>query len=254
MRSRIIQLALVPILLLFTAWSYAEGPESGGGGGVVTDHDQPHLLDFYNTDANLNFLNSIYLQKPSRLITPAKIKMSDVSYSDLQKNDLQTPIAHLLSLLNRWSSIPFDSEAYRIKWALQSNLNFHFTDSDIQSADHFKPPYLPKDLSITTAAYYQLAADQSYNVYISRELWNKLSLRDQTALLLHETLRHIQLGFKFKFNDESLQKVTVMMIVCKPQIKLSQYLFYLIMGRSDLAENYIGVYDDIIKSCAAKGI
>lgn len=253
MRTRVLQLIMFLVLGLFPGWSFAEGPESGGGGGVVVEQGMYHLLDFYNTNANLDFLNSIYIEKPSRLSSQVKIKLSQVADAELQSSGLQSPVAHLLSLLNRWGSIPFDSEAYRIKWALQSNLSFDFTNEEIAKAEHFKPKFLKNQLSVITAAYYQTKG-QNYNVYIAKDLWNKLSLRDQTALLLHETLRHIQLGYKFKFNDEALQKVTTLMIVCKPQIKLSQYLFYLIMGRSDLAERYIGAYDDIIKSCAADGI
>lgn len=238
---------LIVLLIPFLAFAKSGGTSAGGGGGgVIYINDKLKLIDFYNTPNTSKYLNLKYSS-----MSPTILKEESYDQSFINKKESNSSIQVAKEILNQWSSIPYDVAGFYIEQALKSPiLKWSFVDSNItEDKNHFRPFYINPKSKILTAAYYYKESLGSYTVQISRTLWNQLLAYDQTGLIIHETLRHIQIGNNFKFNDESLQKATTLIMTCQPRIKLSQYLYFILNNLNEFAEENIGSFENIIAEC-----
>lgn len=226
-----------------TAFAGKEGPESGGGGGVVFIQNQPQLTDFFTIVNSAEIVRQAFANQPPSYIE----KEISVSFeTSASMKDIAFVLA--ASILSKWSQLPFDTMGLWINIAMTSPVVWEFTDQKIMAPKFYRPDLLPKNSEIITAAYYSQKL-KTYTVHISRAIWNQLSLENQVGLLIHESLRHIQIGISFSFDDEALQKATAMMMTCKPRVKHDQYLFYLLNNRRDLAKKYFEPFEQLTNEC-----
>lgn len=237
---------LTMIMLTLPAWAEKQGPESGGGGGLVFVEDELQLVDFYNIPGSRAALKQQFNSQASS-------QQLQSSRFELRRDDRITDAAFALAtqVLSRWSDLPYDSIGSLISGSVYSPMVWNFTDRNITAPKFYRPTLLPSNIEIITGAYYSRRG-REFNVNISRELWNRLSFVDQAGLVIHETLRHVQIGISLGFDDEALQKATVMMLSCRPRVKYDQYLFYLLNNRRDLAEKRFEPFDELVKNCGAQ--
>ncbi len=229
--------------VLAGALVYARGPESGGGGGVVFVNEKPQLVDFFTIPGSAEILAQKYFEKqPSRL---DRNIIFNIEYKTIPDN---VAFMNVLFVFKKWSDLAYDAIGMDINSSIYAPVRWNLTDQPITPAVYYRPPGLPSELQIKPAAYY-LMKDEVYEVSLSRQIWNKLSLQDQTGLLIHETLRHIQIGRSYSFDDEALQKATAVMLTCKPSITLDQYLFFLLHNRRDIAEKNFDTFGILTKDC-----
>lgn len=247
----ILNLIMMISVVLYTFNSKAiqsEGGTSAGGGGGGGVHLGPNLvlIDFFNTANIIHFLRNKYASESPSMINTAIYNQSFLGTNDDETN---SSIQLTKKILNDWSSLPYDAAAFYIEAALKSSkLKWSFSDDIVPEAKHYRPKYLNSDIPIVTAAYYSTAS-HNYTVQISRPLWNKFFVDSQVGLIVHETLRHLQIGRGFEFNDESLQKATVLIMACKPRVQLSQYILFLIGNKTETAEKNIGPFEKVISEC-----
>jgi hypothetical protein len=234
-------LVVCPVENLYAAGK--EGVKDGGGGGVVYIANQPHLTDFYTIQNSADLLNQKYLNQASSWVESPRLLSFD---SKAQVDDVA--YATVLAIFSKWSNLPYDSIGMWINNSIYRPVVWNFTDQNILAPQFYRSPFLPPEINIITAAYYN-KTDRSFQVNISRKIWNQMQLKDQVGLLIHETLRHVQIGLSFGFDDEALQKATAMMMTCRPRVKYDQYLFYLLNNRRDLAEQRFEAFDLLTEGC-----
>ena len=68
-----------------------------------------------------------------------------------------------------------------------------------------------------------------------------MGIFSQAGLMIHETLRQQQIGWSHEFDEETLDRATALLMMCKPQSRLNYYLNYLIQNRPDIARS---IYDE----------
>ncbi len=218
------------------------GGSCGGGGGVIYINNQPRLVDFYTIPSSYELLSEKYSSQEPSFIKSALSMTFDAN------TEIKNPaLKMVLEIFRRWSDLPYDSIGLWINTAIFKPV-WNFTDESLLAPPSYRPSPISNDDKIETAAYY-LQKENTYNVNISRDIWNLLSIQDQVGLLIHETLRHVQIGFSFGFDDEALQKATAMMMICRPRVKFDQYLFYLLNNRRDLAELKFESFEQLTKEC-----
>lgn len=241
------------------------GPDSGGGGGVLLINNSLILVDFLNIldDEDIitpkkskyaTFLKTLLKQaKPPHLEeTPNKIfyfSRGDQAPLKSQAFDIAN------SYFTNWSKVNYDIAASLIGGSIFYPLKWQFVDQlDLDVVPRFYlPENLPKDNVIQVAAYYTRRTFENafadYTVQINKSIWWQLSDFNRAGLIVHEVLRQVQIGRGKQFDDETLQKATAIMMFCKPSVILSQYLFFLIQKRSDLAIERFGSFQDITQEC-----
>lgn len=226
----------------------ARGGESSGGGGVVDAGGTPVLVDFINLSKSLqeSSLNSTLANSfiPHESSQPFFFDPSAVP------TDPAFHCAHQ-TLLN-WQAVPFGTVSFLVNFALEAPLQWSFTDKIKQHPFFYRPKNLDPNLEILTAAFYVFQKPKLFTVQINRMTWNKMNLYSQAGLLIHEILRHVQIGIGNDFNDEMLQKATAIFMSCQPSVKLDQYLNLIISNQADLAESRFGDFDSIIKACKVR--
>lgn len=239
---RLYQLSIFITLFLSLIGS-AAGPRTGGGGGSVVILGKPRLVDFLNIPESHS-----YLDKKYKNLTPSFI--DSITTLSFESSGFPNDAAFVLaqSTFDQWSRLPYDYIGLLINTGLFKPVSWHFVDSEMPASDHFRPAALDSTHSIQTTAYY-LMKDRAFDVFISRSLWNNLPLADQAGLLIHESLRHIQIGFSLSFDDESLQRATAILMSCRPTITLDQYLFFLLQNRRDLADARFERFEILTKDC-----
>jgi hypothetical protein len=74
--------------------------------------------------------------------------------------------------------------------------------------------YLPPDFNVSEVEAIETAAIyfKDFGVFISRRLFNLLSFEDQMGLILHESLRHVQVSYGLQMSDQLLQELTVSLL------------------------------------------
>lgn len=191
------------------------GTESGGGGTVYKGIDGNwKLLDFKGFKYKESYFYSI-LNKTHFSVVETRFYLEEKS-----KEPVFQQVKNILDL---WGGIKLDIFSGYLNMAID-NLNFEFTNSS-----------LPKE---QYAAYYHKTSPNIFQVFISNQKWNKMSGFDQAGLLIHEIYRQIQIGNEFRFNDRALKKATALTVFCKPSIRLSSYIFYLIMDEAYASKIY----------------
>jgi hypothetical protein len=149
----------------------------------------------------------------------------------------------------KWESLPFNTTTSLMSAVMYEPLRWRFVDGLDKKAQYFQPQFLPKEVQVRTAAYYQFHGRGNFNINIERLIWNQMSEINQVGLIIHEGLRNLQfinLGF---FDDEALQKATATIILCPPSVKLSQYLMLLTTNQPALAEQRMGSFESVTAHC-----
>lgn len=233
-------------LILISSISYA-GTESGGGGHVVYDQSQEAyiLADFWQIDKSFIDQNIFLNFKSSRLENELlNIKLKNKV--DLKEIHQTSAFSIAFHILNQWSKLPFDLISIHIKAGIMAPVSWSFTDAILEAPVNFQSSstYDP-NRQYLTAAYYR-HDKQDYRVQISRALWNKSRLFTQSGIIIHESLRHIQIGRSENFNEDNLQKATAILTMCKPDITLGQYTYFLMINAADEALKNMGSFESVI--------
>lgn len=228
-----------------------EGPESGGGGTVVYLNSKPQLIDFYTIDGGAKFLSNRYSEsKASFLQFPTKFDLERGLEYNAKTAAAVPALSRALDIFNEWSLVPFDTLGIRIHGAFYKPTRWSFTRKKISEYQFYRPDVLPENIVTKPVAYYSYSEQEKiFQVNISLDIWNQLSLQDQVGLLIHETLRHVQIGLGFEFNDKALQRATAVMLVCEPSVKYNQYLFDLLNNRPDLVKQSHEEFNLFVKEC-----
>lgn len=237
------------ILFLFLMLSsvnlYAQsGGESGGGGGTIYGKNGPVLVDFLNVNPEFKDTTQYKTWKASRVHQPSQILITRENESLVREQNSAFDLA--LSIIEKWESQFLDISAGIIHTAFMSPVSWNFTASDLTAPDSFLPVPGMKRTNIKIAAYYKKFG-KNFSVQVSNKVWNDLGILSQAGLLIHESLRHQQIGWSDNFDEESLQKATALLMLCEPQSSINQYLFYTTKNRSDLANSLVGSFDEILK-------
>ena len=214
------------------------GPETGGGGNIVLTNGQLVLLDFYNFQDTNALSRLIEKKQVSLLLSAFPYSMVD-SASDKSRPLSTSPANYIyLSeiLINKWGlssdwnlnaidgQKPARRQLQKISWS--------FVDRLETGSAYFTPRFLPQNFRIEQAAYYTAAQKE---VKISGVIWSNLNFSNRLGLIIHEKLRQVQLTFGYAMDDQLLQKITVLAIVCKPEPAL---LHRVLVPRSQLFERY----------------
>lgn len=234
-------------LILTPAYSYS-GTESGGGGHVVFDQSlKGYILadlkqidkNFTDTDRFLEFTSSRLVDEISNLSFENKASLNE------QSQNFESPFAFAIYILNQWSRLTNDLISKHIRAAILNPVRWNFISAKIDTSVHFQSSstYNPHT-HYTTAAYY-LHDKVDYKVQVSIPVWNQTKLFSQSGIIIHEALRHIQIGRMENFDEDSLQKATSIITLCKPNIILSQFAYFLMINALDEAENNMGSFESV---------
>lgn len=227
--------------------SLKKGTESGGGGTTILQNSEFVLLDFLQLDSNFTIPTNPQLGGPSRLDMNEKVISFDRTEESSVRKD-NNAFHFALKIINQWIDLPFDLSGSTLSIAFHKPVIWNFTTDYLQAPYHL-PQGISSQQTFQTAAYYLMNL-QEYRVFVSIPIWNQMSLLSQAGLLIHEALRHIQIGFSAGFNEKALQQATALYSLCQPNLNLSQYAYFLIQNRSDLAEKVYGSFEDIVsKEC-----
>ncbi len=229
----------------------AGGASDGGGGGViyttVNGVQRPVLVDFYNLTEKIEALESRFPGLPSRISQPGPISIG-YDRDDQQTFDADPAFSLALRITQNWNTSSALMFGHFFSTILRNPQgHWSFTDQPLTVPAFFRPPLLPRNSEIFTAAYYKQDQDV-YTIQLFRPLWNDLSLMNQVALIIHETFRAHQIALSLDFSDEFLQKGTVMMLMCKPTEDRAKFLRMVMSNQGWFAENFLG-FDKLTKDC-----
>ena len=185
------------------------GVDSGGGSIVLRQDGSPQLLDFF-------VHKSVQSRSGLESIQPIKIKstsaLNEWGIDRLDRLDRESTIYHAALdklILKAETTSPFMSSLIR---NAIFNLPIYVVDYDLGLKD--KHYYLPKaqknnDIRevVTGAVYFK-----NFGVFVSKKIFDKLNFEDQVGLLLHESLRHLQITHEYNFTDQELQTITTAII------------------------------------------
>lgn len=226
-------LSMACIVCLISPASRA-GVESGGGGGVLFRNSRPVLIDFFNIDFNFRDQDFFRDKIASRL-------------SETQIRNTHSAFDLAFQILQPWQKLSYDIAGLTVLTAFYHPVQWSFVDKELQAPPVFLPKGISSSEKIQIAAYYS-AAPHQFTVEISKPIWNQMGILSQAGLLIHESLRHLQIGLSRSFDEQTLQQATSILVMCEPKGRLSYYLQYLFMNRSDLAQALYGNFEDLMKS------
>lgn len=180
----------------------AQGGVDSGGGTLVQIKQITGLLDLYLYNPKAFFSTT------EGLPLPITRTYKDFGFEVLD-NKSSTHIQQALMQVEKWrASSPFvtmfvakalnEIPAFYIKSRLAFNDQMAFIPGNTN---------LPKD-SIRLGAYYI----RDLGVLIEKNSFDALSLNNQTALLVHEALRHQQMTFDSGMTNEDIQRLTAMLL------------------------------------------
>lgn len=225
---------LLIIIIVFSFTLSMAGPESIGSGSYIIQENFARLVDFFQLeDADRIKLDEAYSKTVgSHLSQPTEMYFDNGEFPD------DPAFNHFYMLLNKWMRINFVSNLYVLQPFVSTvgNVKWKFVDnfqSDITA--FYMPPHLPP-LSVKAVAQFSSFTENKSVIEISRSIWNRMPLQDQIGLLLHETYRNIQLGQQFKFDEDFLQKVTTIMMVCEPNIEISNYIYKYLLNYKEFKD------------------
>ena len=225
------------------------GTESGGGGGIAwVGLKYPVLMDYFTIYKSVNEL-PVLNKEPFRVDTNGELSffIKD-NQEEIYNSNPAFKSAH--NILMKWQQIPYDVMSFSVAVAMSSP-KWIFTEKELHAPPFYIASAIPEDALVEVAAYYQFNKPlKQIEVQISKRLWNQMQLNDQTGLVLHESLRHLQLGFGNGYEDETLQRVTAIYLSCKPNGRLNYYMSYLLNNSVATADELYGSFDNVIaKSC-----
>lgn len=186
--------------------AYGTGPGEAGGGGTIVSNPsgQSELLDlaiFKKQHPELalprsekrQVLPAIGLHSFVPLARLANDKFPIVQ-SALKKLELwgARPPSIIRALRDALTKAPIFYTNYRIG-ILDQN---HWIPDDLKSSEFL--------LSMTTIAYYA----KGWGILVSKSDFDALDHLNQVALLIHEALRHVQIHYKLRISNKTLQTLT----------------------------------------------
>jgi hypothetical protein len=250
MKPLVRQLFLLALTLNFVwpqsvlAGEGSEGPGSGGGGGVIAIESKYYLIDF------LNIMTLEELLKISTKPGDFQKQASKREFTLKRNSEIQnSSFKKAQDIFAKWQSLPFGLGAPLMDGGFYEPLRWSFVDGLNKTAKYFNPQFLPSEAKVATAAYYTNYGRANFTINIERSIWNQMSEMNQVGLIVHEGLRNLQFITLGSFDDEALQKVTAILILCKPSIKLSQYMMLLTLNQPALAEQRMGSFESVTAHC-----
>lgn len=196
-------LLLMPIVVL----ARPQGGITGGGGHLVPSLPTPILLDLFEMGANVpesyNFIRHDEFKQTS-LITPIAIDKLSIATLIEARLKVWEPSSPLLIKALRHS-------LKNMKWYMTPFLFGVGDDSSFQIPNSLANRIQGKDL--IKVAYY----DSVFGVWLSGPVWHS-GLGDFTkaGIVIHETLRQIQIRYKGRIIESSLQKLTSYLLLTAP--------------------------------------
>lgn len=151
-------------------------------------------------------------------------------------------------IIGRWSTLPYDSMSYMVQTALHSPITWNFVDAEVTAPPFFLSDSIPSDSSVEAAAFYHVSKPTNAEVRIKRSVWNELTQNDQAGLLIHETLRQVQIGFGQGFDDQALQRVTAIYLLCQPTSRLNFYMHYVLSNSPQMADKIYGSFRTFVQT------
>lgn len=195
----------------------AGGMNSGGGHIVLTKNGDFVLLDLFLKDPSLQF------QKESRngIVLPESKSFKNLGVDYLKDAD---PLSRAIyNLIEKWntSSPQF---TFLLKHAMKSTQFYYVNEAlNFKDSEFFIPPdFNDSNIKIeTVAAIYS----QWYGVFLSKTSFDQLNDINQRAVIVHELLRHLQIGYRIHITNEDLQKITAAIVLDDSDgISLDNYL------------------------------
>lgn len=199
--------------ICFASNKIMSGGMTGGGGGTSVRYlGKTVLLDLILLDKKLSF----YKKNKSLKLSPFK---------------------NAEQILSLWNDIDVSIASEIVRFGIHSVVKWKFVDKRFPLSTRY---YIPDGLivkELKTIAYY-LKKDAKFIVEINTAEFNKLDYISQTALIIHEALRHVQIGWDKQnnaFSERNLQEISAIFTLCKPSYTLAMYANYLINDQREKA-------------------
>ncbi len=236
---------LIALFILTSHQAFAgSGGESGGGGGVLMRASGPLLIDFLNIDLNFKDQSNFGGREASRISTPLDFSINESNIRQIRNDISAFDLA--IGVLEKWKSLKFDIAGMTALIALYEPLQWSFVDKKLSAAVFF-PEGVAASEPTAIAGYY-LASARQFKIQLSTPIWNEMQILSQTGLVIHEGLRHVQIGFSAHFDEKSLQEATAILMMCKPKARLSYFVHYLMENDPATAKKLYGDFREIIKT------
>lgn len=213
------------LLFLLPVYCFA-GAESGGGGSILYHGETAILIDFLLIDSN-------YMG--TKFVDPLD---QESFILDANRRERIPAFKNAKDILSEWEKEPFNASTFLISIGLEKP-SWRFSTEDL--------PILSENPNVTTAAYYKKTGGV-YSVNINTIHFNHLDLTSQTGLLIHEALRHIQLGWGNGFNEDSLKMATALTVLCEVNPNLHHYMFFLLNQGDEVAERIYGNFSEVVST------
>ena len=255
----------VAVLITISSVSFA-GNESGGGGGVLFRESGPVLVDYLNINPDFKDSNTYQKWEASRITEKSKVEITRENENQVRASNAAYDLA--LTVLKKWEEAFFGIGAGMVHTSFMSPVIWNFVNKDLKAPSSYLPlenmdadkikiaAYYHKKSNYRTEGRFRLALDayetktskNKFDVQVSMNIWNQMGILSQSGLLVHEALRHLQLGWANNFDEDSLQHATAILMMCEPDLTLSQYVFYIVQNGRQYGELYIGKFDEVIKT------
>jgi len=273
---------LFSFLVSLNVLANSKGGFIGGGGGTgINQNGQLYLLDLFQFDQLED--EEIENNRPQKLILTAhydgpfqkiqipyfnsKHTLESIRFVNVYPNIIEEKLNR--DLLH--SEVLKQAKAILGQYGLTlmlpllglGSLHWIFTDELPPLQTRFDlSNLLVGDDKLETIAYYFYEADKekrSWQLLLSIPRWNRLNFSAQVGLVIHEALRHFQLGVVsqsrgLEFSEKILQKATALITSCEHTTYLEQYLLRYLSnyngsfgGVDGLGQGY--TYEEARKGC-----
>ncbi|MCB0385676.1 MAG: hypothetical protein KDD43_09800 [Bdellovibrionales bacterium] len=202
-----------------------QGGWSGGGGGTSV-----------NWDGRRIFLDLLMFEQRG------------LRYGSFLPAYGEDPYTLAKIILNAWTQTDFSVGSIQAQAAFSSVDWYYTRELPSEISVGYDKFYIPETLRSHSLqpkliAYYR-GRPHDFQVQIIEEEFKALELVSQVALVLHETLRHVQIGFGLEvedyFSEMNLQKATAIYLFCKPSVRWGSYLLFLMSPKAHLLEQFHG--------------
>lgn len=212
------QLALV-LLIFATPFVFAgEGGVSGGGGGTSVVYQGQRV-----------FLDLLMLPH----LREAAIK-HDKQYGD--------PQVAAKTILDRWNEKRLSISSVQAESAFQGEITWREVNEELPLSTRY---FVPADIEVgspKTVAYYK-EDGTNFDITVSIPGLGELSSLGQLAVNVHESLRHLQIGWDKEnnaFDEKALQEATAIYVLCEPSNTLGMYVNFILVNKREEAEKLYG--------------
>jgi hypothetical protein len=217
------------------------GTESSGGGGtILLNSTGGTLIDLLWIAPE--FRETVF---DTASFVPAATQVTLAPTDRLTPLEADPALRQAQVVLTRWGLVHYDPVTTP---TLSSGLFFptiwSFTDEALCGTP--SKSFKPTEGSLKLGAYY---LKNNFEIKIYRPLWNKMGLKSQAGLILHENIRYMQIGLERNFDEETLEQVTALLVMCEPTTTIARYIDFLLVNRKKSAESVFGSFEQIAKQC-----